>query len=77
MFPGMRSTKIAQPIDGAPNFRALPGFPIYGTGMPTLEGITAVLKVGLSQAAAQCTWWCSLECVDMARAMAAVGLASV
>jgi hypothetical protein len=40
----MRSNKIAQPIDGAPNFRALPGFPIYGTGMPTLDGITALLR---------------------------------
>lgn len=44
MFPGMRSNKITQLIDGAPNFRALPGFPIYGTGMPTLDGISAVLR---------------------------------
>ena len=44
-FPGMRSHKVPQPIDGAPNFRGLPGMPIFGTGMPTIEGIVAVLRV--------------------------------
>lgn len=41
----MKSPKIPQPIEGAPNFRGLPGMPIFGTGMPTIEGIVAVLKV--------------------------------
>ncbi|GLI60364.1 hypothetical protein VaNZ11_002488 [Volvox africanus] len=44
-FPGMKSPKINQPIEGAPNFRGLPGMPIYGTGMPTIEGIVAVLRM--------------------------------
>lgn len=44
-FPGMRSSRIPQHIDGAPNFRGLPGMPIFGSGMPTIEGIVAVLRV--------------------------------
>ncbi|GFR48167.1 hypothetical protein Agub_g10003 [Astrephomene gubernaculifera] len=44
-FPGMRSPKIPQPIEGAPNFRGLPGMPIFGAGMPSIEGIVAVLRV--------------------------------
>ncbi len=41
----MRSGRIPQQIDGAPNFRGLPGMPIFGSGMPTIEGIVAVLRV--------------------------------
>jgi hypothetical protein len=41
----MRSGKVPQPIPGAPNFRTLPGMPVFGTGMPTIDGITAVLRV--------------------------------
>ena len=44
-FPGMRSSKVPQPIEGAPNFRQMPALPVFGVGMPTIEGITAVLKV--------------------------------
>ncbi|GLC33893.1 hypothetical protein PLESTM_000131000, partial [Pleodorina starrii] len=44
-FLGMKSPKIPQPIEGAPNFRGLPGMPIFGTGMPTIEGIVAVLRM--------------------------------
>jgi len=31
-------------IDGAPNFRQLPGFPIFGTGQPTEAGMVEILK---------------------------------
>ncbi|KAL6757552.1 inositol hexakisphosphate-domain-containing protein [Haematococcus lacustris] len=44
-FPGMQSNKLAQSIEGAPNFRGLPRAPIFGVGMPTLDGITGVLQV--------------------------------
>jgi len=30
--------------DGAPNFRRLPGFPLFGTGQPTVEGIEKCLE---------------------------------
>merc|ERR1712241_1325009 len=31
-------------VAGAPNFRQLPGFPIYGTGQPTEAGMVEILK---------------------------------
>merc|ERR1711915_197625 len=31
-------------INGAPNYRQLPGFPIFGTGQPTEEGMVEILK---------------------------------
>merc|ERR1711970_742465 len=31
-------------VTGAPNFRQLPGFPIYGTGQPTEAGMVEILK---------------------------------
>ena len=31
-------------IDGAPNFRNIPGFPVYGTGQPTDVGIEAIIN---------------------------------
>ena len=43
-FPGMMSGKVPQVIDGAPNFRKMSGMPIYGVGMPTVDGVIGVLK---------------------------------
>ena len=43
-FPGMLSAKVLQHIDGAPNFRRMSGMPIYGVGMPTVDGVIGVLK---------------------------------
>ena len=40
----MRSPKMEQLIDGAPNFRQMEGMRIYGVGMPTVDGIVGVLK---------------------------------
>jgi len=31
-------------IEGAPNFRQVPGFPVFGTGQPTIEGMVEILK---------------------------------
>merc|ERR1719350_2006020 len=31
-------------IEGAPNFRQVPGFPVFGTGQPTLDGMVAALN---------------------------------
>ena len=43
-FPGMMSPKVAQSIEGAPNFRRLGAMRIYGVGMPTVDGVIGVLK---------------------------------
>ncbi len=40
----MQSSKVAQTTEGAPNFRSLPGMPIFGVGMPTVDGIMGVLR---------------------------------
>lgn len=45
-FPGMRSGKLEQIIEGAPNFRQMGGgMRIYGLGMPTVDGVLGVLKM--------------------------------
>jgi hypothetical protein len=45
-FPGMRSGKVDQIIEGAPNFRQMGGgLRIYGLGMPTVDGVLGVLKM--------------------------------
>ena len=45
-FPGMRSGKVEQIIEGAPNFRQMGGgMRIYGLGMPTVDGVLGVLKM--------------------------------
>ena len=31
-------------IDGAPNYRNIPGFPVYGTGQPSETGMEEIIK---------------------------------
>ena len=42
-FPGCQSAKLPNIIPGAPNFRGVPGQNVYGSALPTVEGIKAVL----------------------------------
>lgn len=42
-FPGCQSEDIPAVLPGAPNFRGVPGFNVYGVGLPTVEGIKATL----------------------------------
>ena len=42
-FPGIQSEHLPQLIDGAPNFRGVSGVPVYGVGMPTVDGIRKIL----------------------------------
>lgn len=42
-FPGIESETLPQEIPGAPNFRGMSDFPIYGVGTPTIDGIRRVL----------------------------------
>ncbi|KAK9839780.1 hypothetical protein WJX81_000925 [Elliptochloris bilobata] len=43
-FPGCQSPKLALTVPGAPNFRGVPGQRVYGSALPTLEGIRGVLQ---------------------------------
>lgn len=43
-FPGCQSAKLPDTIPGAPNFRGVPGQNVYGSALPTVEGIKEVLK---------------------------------
>ena len=43
-FPGIEDRRVAQVIEGAPNFRGVPELPVYGVGMPTIAGIRNVLS---------------------------------
>merc|ERR1711977_434271 len=36
--------KLSDPLPGAPNFHRIPGYKVYTTGQPTLEGIKNVLE---------------------------------
>merc|ERR1711971_528177 len=36
--------KLPDPVPGAPNFHRIPGYKVYSTGQPTLEGIKNVLE---------------------------------
>lgn len=42
--PGCQSMYLPEHVDGAPNFREVQGFPVYGVANPTIEGIRAVLQ---------------------------------
>merc|ERR1712038_802288 len=44
-FEGIdKLVKEAPHTDGAPNFRRMPGFPVFGTGQPTLAGFDKVME---------------------------------
>merc|ERR1719259_285483 len=44
-FDGIdKLVKEAPHTDGAPNFRRMPGFPVFGTGQPTLPGFDKILE---------------------------------
>jgi len=42
-FPGCQNTRLQPLLEGAPNFRRVPGLPVYGVGVPTASGLRAVL----------------------------------
>lgn len=42
-FPGCQSAKLPNIIPGAPNFRGVPGQNVYGSALPTVDGIKEVL----------------------------------
>lgn len=41
--PGCQSPSLPERVEGAPNFREVPGFPVYGVANPTIDGIRTVI----------------------------------
>ncbi|KAJ6803183.1 paladin [Iris pallida] len=42
--PGCQNLSLPERVDGAPNFREVHGFPVYGVANPTVDGIRAVIQ---------------------------------
>ncbi|KAF3794398.1 Paladin protein [Nymphaea thermarum] len=42
--PGCQNLTLPERVEGAPNFRDIPGFPVYGVANPTIDGIRAVIQ---------------------------------
>lgn len=42
--PGCQNLNLPDRVEGAPNFRAVPEFPVYGVANPTVDGIRAVIQ---------------------------------
>ncbi|KAJ3698159.1 hypothetical protein LUZ61_001864 [Rhynchospora tenuis] len=42
--PGCQNLSLPELVEGAPNFREIPGFPVYGVANPTVDGIHRVIK---------------------------------
>ncbi|KAI3517914.1 hypothetical protein L1887_17136 [Cichorium endivia] len=48
--PGCQQPNLPERVEGAPNFREIPGFPVYGVANPTVEGIKSVIqRIGSSK----------------------------
>ncbi|OIV95330.1 hypothetical protein TanjilG_07486 [Lupinus angustifolius] len=55
--PGCHSQSLPERVDGAPNFREVPGFPVYGVANPTIDGIRSVLhRIGTSKGGRPVLW---------------------
>ncbi|XP_057482854.1 uncharacterized protein LOC130769660 isoform X3 [Actinidia eriantha] len=42
--PGCQHPSLPERVEGAPNFREIPGFPVYGVANPTIDGIRSVIQ---------------------------------
>ncbi|KAI4378225.1 hypothetical protein MLD38_015734 [Melastoma candidum] len=42
--PGCQNLSLPEIVEGAPNFREVPGFPVYGVANPTIDGIKSVIQ---------------------------------
>lgn len=42
--PGCHNLNLPERVEGAPNFREIPGFSVYGVANPTVDGIRAVIQ---------------------------------
>eukprot|EP00301_Raphidiophrys_heterophryoidea_P007460 c12888_g1_i4.p1 GENE.c12888_g1_i4~~c12888_g1_i4.p1 ORF type:complete len:770 (-),score=192.16 c12888_g1_i4:90-2399(-) len=42
-FPGIHTLPTSLVLPGIPNFRKIPGYPVYGSGQPTFEALSKIL----------------------------------
>ncbi|XP_061354056.1 uncharacterized protein LOC133298743 isoform X2 [Gastrolobium bilobum] len=55
--PGCQNPSLPERVEGAPNFREVPGFPVYGVANPTIDGIRSVIRrVGSSVGGRPILW---------------------
>ncbi|OVA13484.1 hypothetical protein BVC80_379g10 [Macleaya cordata] len=55
--PGCHNLSLPERVEGAPNFREVPGFPVYGVANPTVDGIRAVIRrIGSSKGGRPVFW---------------------
>ncbi|XP_052174922.1 uncharacterized protein LOC127789885 isoform X2 [Diospyros lotus] len=55
--PGCQNLSLPERVEGAPNFREIPGFPVYGVANPTIDGIRSVIhRIGSSKGGRPIFW---------------------
>ncbi|XP_028052477.1 paladin isoform X4 [Camellia sinensis] len=55
--PGCQNPNLPERVEGAPNFREIPGFPVYGVANPTIDGIRSVIqRIGSSKGGRPVFW---------------------
>lgn len=55
--PGCQNQNLPERVEGAPNFREVPGFPVYGVANPTTDGIRSVIRrIGSSKGGCTVLW---------------------
>ncbi|KAL2993781.1 hypothetical protein AAZX31_10G132000 [Glycine max] len=55
--PGCQHPRLPERVEGAPNFREVPGFPVYGVANPTIDGIRSVIRrIGSSKGGRPVLW---------------------
>ncbi|XP_062074909.1 uncharacterized protein LOC133778914 [Humulus lupulus] len=55
--PGCQNQNLPERVEGAPNFREVPGFPVYGVANPTIDGIRSVIqRIGGSKSGHPVLW---------------------
>ncbi|XP_048336813.1 uncharacterized protein LOC107426194 isoform X1 [Ziziphus jujuba] len=55
--PGCQNPNLPERVEGAPNFREVPGFPVYGVANPTINGIRSVIqRIGSSKDGCPVFW---------------------
>ncbi|KAJ9696857.1 hypothetical protein PVL29_008858 [Vitis rotundifolia] len=55
--PGCQNLSLPERVEGAPNFREVPGFPVYGVANPTIDGIQSVIRrIGSSKSGRPVFW---------------------
>ncbi|KAM6541335.1 hypothetical protein CsatB_005782 [Cannabis sativa] len=55
--PGCQNQHLPERVEGAPNFREVPGFPVYGVANPTIDGIRSVIqRIGGSKSGCPVLW---------------------